>query len=142
MFAGEDSARKEAVRQVLYTCLEVGLRLISPFMPFISEELYQRLPRRTAGCPPSICVTAYPEPSEVRHSRGTQEAHEEVRDGGEGDSGCVQGGTQGKSGDTRKHSGGRHEDLRGHSGSARGTRGLVGGYGAGRVSLDLVTNCI
>jgi len=58
-----DEQRKEFnnSREVLYTCLDVGLRLISPFMPFISEELYQRLPRR---CPttdaPSICVTPYP----------------------------------------------------------------------------------
>ena len=31
-------------RHVLRACLDVGLRLISPYMPFISEELYQRLP--------------------------------------------------------------------------------------------------
>ena len=30
-------------------------------MPFLSEELYQRLPRRTSSAPPSICVTPYPE---------------------------------------------------------------------------------
>ncbi len=48
-------------REILYTCLDAGLRLISPFMPFISEELYQRLPRRNAATdPPSICVTPYP----------------------------------------------------------------------------------
>jgi valyl-tRNA synthetase len=28
-------------RHVLYLCLDGGLRLISPFMPFISEELFQ-----------------------------------------------------------------------------------------------------
>lgn len=48
-------------RNTLYTCLENGLILLSPFMPFLSEELFQRLPRRTAGAPPSICVTPYPE---------------------------------------------------------------------------------
>ncbi|XP_071948328.1 valine--tRNA ligase-like [Antedon mediterranea] len=56
-----DEARVDSVRQVLYTCLDIGLRLISPFMPFISEELFQRLPRRTAGESPSICITRYPE---------------------------------------------------------------------------------
>lgn len=51
--------------EILYTCLDVGLRLISPFMPFISEELYQRLPRRQPESdPPSICVTRYPLPTE------------------------------------------------------------------------------
>jgi valyl-tRNA synthetase len=48
-------------REVLYTCLDGGLRLISPFMPFISEELYQRLPRRQpATDAPSITITPYP----------------------------------------------------------------------------------
>ena len=44
-----------------YTCLENGLILLSPFMPFVTEELYQRLPRRRDESPPSICVTPYPE---------------------------------------------------------------------------------
>jgi len=65
VFSGGDEARSAAVREVLYTCLETGLRLISPFMPFISEELFQRLPRRSADAPPSICVTPYPEPAEM-----------------------------------------------------------------------------
>uniref|UniRef100_A0AAQ4QIX4 Valine--tRNA ligase n=1 Tax=Gasterosteus aculeatus aculeatus TaxID=481459 RepID=A0AAQ4QIX4_GASAC len=52
-------------RQTLYTCLEVGLRLLSPVMPFVSEELYQRLPRRRPHSdPPSICVTSYPDTEE------------------------------------------------------------------------------
>ena len=34
-------------------------------MPFISEELFQRLPRRTLNEPPSICITPYPEVSQV-----------------------------------------------------------------------------
>lgn len=56
----------ECARQTLYTCLDVGLRLLSPFMPFVTEELFQRLPRRTLQAPPSLCITPYPEPSEVR----------------------------------------------------------------------------
>jgi len=40
------------------------MRLISPFMPFISEELFQRLPRRSSNEPPSICVTPYPKASD------------------------------------------------------------------------------
>uniref|UniRef100_A0A3Q1ASJ2 valine--tRNA ligase n=1 Tax=Amphiprion ocellaris TaxID=80972 RepID=A0A3Q1ASJ2_AMPOC len=52
-------------RQTLYTCLEVGLRLLSPLMPFVTEELYQRLPRRQPQRdPPSICVTSYPDTEE------------------------------------------------------------------------------
>uniref|UniRef100_A0A669C996 Valine--tRNA ligase n=1 Tax=Oreochromis niloticus TaxID=8128 RepID=A0A669C996_ORENI len=58
-------------RQTLYTCLEVGLRLLSPLMPFVTEELYQRLPRRKPQSdPPSICVTSYPTTEEVRKGGG------------------------------------------------------------------------
>lgn len=68
--AEEDSASQRQVlvcRQTLYTCLEVGLRLLSPIMPFVSEELYQRLPRRRPQTdPPSLCVTSYPDTEEVR----------------------------------------------------------------------------
>src|SRR3954454_10165310 len=37
------SSRSSALA-VLYTCLDNGLRLLHPFMPFITEELYHRLP--------------------------------------------------------------------------------------------------
>ncbi|CAL4100137.1 unnamed protein product, partial [Meganyctiphanes norvegica] len=56
-----DEAAKELSRNVLYTALHTGLLLISPFMPFLSEELFQRLPQRTSDEPPSVCVTPYPE---------------------------------------------------------------------------------
>lgn len=64
MYSDNEEA-KEMSRNVLYTALYVGLTLISPFMPFLSEELFQRLPPRTASEPPSVCVTPYPEPQEV-----------------------------------------------------------------------------
>uniref|UniRef100_A0A8P4G0H1 Valine--tRNA ligase n=1 Tax=Dicentrarchus labrax TaxID=13489 RepID=A0A8P4G0H1_DICLA len=66
--AEEDStSQRQALvcRQTLYTCLEVGLRLLSPIMPFVTEELYQRLPRRRPQTdPPSISVTSYPDTEE------------------------------------------------------------------------------
>lgn len=65
MLNGVDQVAAECARQTLYTCLDVGLRLLSPFMPFVTEELFQRLPRRTPQAPPSLCITPYPEPSEV-----------------------------------------------------------------------------
>ncbi|CAD7088868.1 unnamed protein product [Hermetia illucens] len=51
--------QKASARKTLYTCLDLGLKLISPFMPFITEELYQRLPRKDTI--PSICIAPYPE---------------------------------------------------------------------------------
>uniref|UniRef100_A0A803SSC4 valine--tRNA ligase n=1 Tax=Anolis carolinensis TaxID=28377 RepID=A0A803SSC4_ANOCA len=61
VFAGQDEAAIRTSRNALYTCLDAGLRLLSPFMPFVTEELFQRLPRRCPSSdPPSICVTSYP----------------------------------------------------------------------------------
>ncbi|KAI0258885.1 tRNA synthetases class I-domain-containing protein [Gloeopeniophorella convolvens] len=47
-------------QQTLYTCLDHGLRLLHPFMPFVTEELWQRLPRRPNDSTPSIMVSRYP----------------------------------------------------------------------------------
>ena len=66
VFSTGTDEQKALSRNVLYTCLHTGLALISPFMPFLSEELYQRLPPRTANTPPSICVVPYPEFSEFK----------------------------------------------------------------------------
>lgn len=35
--------------------------MLHPFMPFLSEELWQRLPRRRGDTTPSIVVARYPE---------------------------------------------------------------------------------
>ncbi|MCX2726714.1 valine--tRNA ligase [Thermomicrobium sp. 4228-Ro] len=54
--AGGD--RAQAARQTLAYVLERALRLLHPFMPFVTEELWQRLPH--AG--ESIMVAPWPEP--------------------------------------------------------------------------------
>jgi valyl-tRNA synthetase len=54
-----DEAR--SAMDTLYTTLESGLRLMSPFMPFLTEELWQRLPRRPGDNTSSITVAEYPE---------------------------------------------------------------------------------
>lgn len=48
----------EVSRNVLHHCVDQGLRLIHAFMPFLSEELWQRLPRYSEE--PSLCVAAFP----------------------------------------------------------------------------------
>ncbi|KAL5105185.1 Valine--tRNA ligase [Taenia crassiceps] len=63
---GVNLKRAETIRHIVYTCLDVGLRLLHPFMPFVTEELFQRLPRRNPLTdPPSICITPYPTSEEV-----------------------------------------------------------------------------
>ncbi|KAG8933507.1 hypothetical protein FRC02_011707 [Tulasnella sp. 418] len=51
---------KRSAQNTLYTCLDGGLRLLHPFMPFVTEELWQRLPRRTEDPTPSIMLASYP----------------------------------------------------------------------------------
>ncbi|KAM5262876.1 valine--tRNA ligase, mitochondrial [Ctenodactylus gundi] len=54
--------------QVLFFCADVGLRLLAPLMPFLAEELWQRLPSRPSSLPaPSICVAPYPSACSLEH---------------------------------------------------------------------------
>lgn len=52
--------RKKSAQQTLYTCLDHGLRLLHPFMPFVTEELWQRLPRMPNDSTPSIMLSSFP----------------------------------------------------------------------------------
>ena len=53
--AGDGAARRQA-QETLVTVLETTLRLLHPFMPFITEEVWQRLPEHGE----SIMLAAYP----------------------------------------------------------------------------------
>jgi valyl-tRNA synthetase len=53
---GEDLARKTTAQTVLYTVLEQLLRLLHPFMPFITEEIWQALP----GARPTVSIMSAP----------------------------------------------------------------------------------
>uniref|UniRef100_A0A3B4ZFC4 Valine--tRNA ligase, mitochondrial n=1 Tax=Stegastes partitus TaxID=144197 RepID=A0A3B4ZFC4_9TELE len=54
---------------VLYHCVSTSLALLSPFMPFITEELWQRLQpfRAGAAAPTSLCLQPYPRSSQLAH---------------------------------------------------------------------------
>jgi valyl-tRNA synthetase len=52
----------QSAADVLYFVLEQGLQMLHPMMPFLTEELWQRLPRRPQSTTPSICLAAYPQP--------------------------------------------------------------------------------
>ena len=59
LYRTDDPARRLATQHTLVTTLESTLRLLQPFMPYITEELWQRLPH--AG--DSIVVAPYPKPT-------------------------------------------------------------------------------
>jgi valyl-tRNA synthetase len=56
-----DGPRGDDVRNVLLIALERSLRLLHPFMPFVTEELWQQLPGGLRGAE-SIMVATWPEP--------------------------------------------------------------------------------
>ncbi len=69
VIAEEESPERDAARTRLLTVLEQALRLLHPFMPYITEELWQRLPgahesllhQAYRGSDPTIMLSAYPE---------------------------------------------------------------------------------
>lgn len=53
-------------QHALWVSLETGLRLLHPFMPFVTEELWQRLPwPKDSHRKESIMICEYPSPIEV-----------------------------------------------------------------------------
>ncbi|EGV61631.1 hypothetical protein CANTEDRAFT_94516 [Yamadazyma tenuis ATCC 10573] len=57
---GSDVQKKSA-QDTLYTCIDGALRMIHPFMPFVTEEMFQRLPRREGETIKSIVKAPYPQ---------------------------------------------------------------------------------
>ncbi|XP_054877845.1 valine--tRNA ligase, mitochondrial isoform X1 [Poeciliopsis prolifica] len=63
------SNTKQVASTVLYHCVSLSLALLSPFMPFITEELWQRLqpfsPEAVAQT--SLCLQPYPRSTQLGH---------------------------------------------------------------------------
>jgi valyl-tRNA synthetase len=76
------SPERDAARSRLVSVLEQALRLLHPFMPYITEELWQRLPGvdekllhpAYQGAQPTLMLTTYPQAqSELIDERAEQE---------------------------------------------------------------------
>ncbi len=80
---GEDTERKNTVRAVLQYVLEILLKLLHPFMPFLTEEVYRFLPGHESD---SCMLSSWPEhtealyfPEEDRLMRGVMDIIRSVR---------------------------------------------------------------
>jgi valyl-tRNA synthetase len=84
--AEEDTPRRSAARARLLQVLEQALRLLHPFMPYITEELWQRLPGDKQlhpayqGAEPTIMLAAYPEGREELIDEAAESEMEEIID--------------------------------------------------------------
>ena len=56
VLAGPDAAAADAARAVLHRCLGSALALLHPFMPFLTEEIWEKL----TGRPGTLIVEPYP----------------------------------------------------------------------------------
>ena len=73
---GEDEAQKANVRAILVHVLKNSMKLLHPFMPFITEELYQALP----GSAETIMTQPWPTVDESHNWTAEEEAFEKVMD--------------------------------------------------------------
>src|SRR5690625_911094 len=69
---GEDEDRKKTTRSVLAHVLDQTLRMLHPYMPFVTEEIWQKLPHEGD----SITVQKWPEPNKAYHD---EDAVKEMR---------------------------------------------------------------
>jgi valyl-tRNA synthetase len=66
---GADAEAKAAAQATLVTCLEQALRLLHPFMPFLTEEIWQHLRAAWPGgkdWAESLMITRWPQVDEAR----------------------------------------------------------------------------
>ncbi|MCA0986235.1 valine--tRNA ligase [Guptibacillus algicola] len=60
---GEDEAAKKTTRSVLAYVLDQTMRMLHPFMPYLTEEIWQHLPHKGE----SITVASWPEKQDALH---------------------------------------------------------------------------
>lgn len=75
---------KRSAQDTLYTALEAALTMIHPYMPYVTEELWQRLPRRPDDKTSSIVLARYPIFESSLENESAAETYELVLGAAEG----------------------------------------------------------
>ncbi len=71
---------KVAASLTLHECLVTLARLLAPYVPFVTEELWQNLAAGRDGAPESVHLADYPEPDEAAVDERLDELMQAVRD--------------------------------------------------------------
>eukprot|EP00834_Sanchytrium_tribonematis_P000236 NODE_5_length_72347_cov_1.339331.p4 type:complete len:901 gc:universal NODE_5_length_72347_cov_1.339331:58437-55735(-) len=72
-----DTQKQNSVRNTLYFALDSALRMMHPFMPFVTEELWQRLPRKKQD-KESITISSYPQFEEKFYDEASMNSFDDV----------------------------------------------------------------
>ncbi|MDQ3556236.1 MAG: valine--tRNA ligase [Gemmatimonadota bacterium] len=70
---------RDAARATLAEVLDGALRLLHPFMPFVTEAIWQRMPRRE-GDPAALMIASWPNPPAEWRDADTEARFEELQD--------------------------------------------------------------
>lgn len=73
---GTDQDAKQDTRAVLLTVIDTCLRLLHPYMPFITEEIWSYLPNRESA----LIIAAFPQPDSRYLNEGATVIMDQVRD--------------------------------------------------------------
>jgi len=79
LYGDMGDASRNAARAVLAEVLDRSMRLLHPIMPFITETVWQRLPR-AQGDAPSLMVSRWPEPVAGWEDAAAEAAFAELQD--------------------------------------------------------------
>ena len=68
-----DPDQAPVTRAVLLEVLDTALRLLHPIMPYVTEEIWQRLPKEGRDVAPSIMVAPFPKPDPAKSDAAAEE---------------------------------------------------------------------
>ena len=80
LLSSDNASERRSAQDTLYTALDGALTLIHPLMPFLTEVLWQRIPRRQGDSTLSVCLARCPDYDESMNDPAAEADDELVLD--------------------------------------------------------------